>query len=186
MIVVIFGLPGSGKSYLAKYLSGLLHADYISSDVVKKELFSYPSYSECEKKQVYDEMLKRIAESECRKEVVVDSILSDMRIRQEFISKVKNIASVYFIEVTADEVLIKQRLSNSRYNNDAEFDVYEKIKNTWVPFEEPHLVLHSTNDNIAEMLDAISDYIFSSEMSRENILQLLGQRNFSVETKNTD
>jgi hypothetical protein len=36
------------------------------------------------------------------------------------------------------------------------------------------------------MLDAISDYIFSSEMSRENILQLLGQRNFSVETKNTD
>jgi predicted kinase len=161
MIVVIFGLPGSGKSYLAQHLSSLLHADYITSDAVRKELFSHPSYSEREKKQVYDEMLKRVAESECRKEVVVDATLSDIRIRQEFISKVKNIAPVYFIEVTADEVLIKERLSNSRNNSDADFDVYKKIKNTWLPFEEPHLVLHSTNDDIAEMLDVISDYIFS-------------------------
>jgi aminoglycoside phosphotransferase family enzyme/predicted kinase len=186
MIIVVFGLPGSGKSYLAQHLSRMLHAVYITSDAVRKELFMHPSYSEKEKKMVYDEMLKRIAESEFHKEVVVDATLSDIRIRQEFISKVKDIAPVYFIEVTADEVLIKQRLSNSRNNSDADFEVYEKTKSTWQPFAEPHLVLHSKNDNITEMLEAISDYIFSREMNRENILQLIGQRNFPVETQKAD
>jgi len=164
----------------------MLHADYVSSDAVRKELFRHPSYSENEKKKVYDEMLKRIAESEYHKEVVVDATLSDMKIREEFIRKIKKIALIYFIEVTADEELIEQRLSKSRNNSDADFNVYKKIKNTWLPFEEPHLELHSTNDNIAEMLDAISDYIFSREMSRENILQLISQRNFPVETNKAE
>ena len=186
MIIIVFGLPGSGKSYLAQHLSRMLHADYITSDAVRKELFRRPSYSENEKKKVYDEMLKRIAESEYHKEVVVDATLSDMSIRKEFISKVKDIAPVYFIEVTADEELIKQRLSKPRNNSDADFDVYKNIKNTWLPFDEPHLVLHSTNDNIAEMLDAISDYIFSRELYRENIIQLIAQKNFPLETNKAD
>ena len=110
MIIVVFGLPGSGKSYLAQHLSRMLHADYITSDAIRKELFRHPSYSENEKKKVYDEMLKRIAESEYHKEVVVDATLSDISIRTEFISKIKNIAAVYFIEVTAGEGLIQHRL----------------------------------------------------------------------------
>jgi aminoglycoside phosphotransferase family enzyme/predicted kinase len=186
MIIVVFGLPGSGKSYLAQHLSRMLHADYISSDAVRKELFRHPSYSEYEKKKVYDEMLERIAESEYHKEVVVDATLSDMSIRKEFISKIKNIAPVYFIEVIADEELIKQRLSRPRSNSDADFNIYKKIKNTWRPIEEPHLVLHSTNNNIAEMLDAVSDYIFCSKMDRENIIQLITQKNFPVETNTAD
>lgn len=164
MIIVIFGLPGSGKSYLAQHLSKMLHAEYIGSDAIRKELFKYPSYSQQEKKLVYDEMLKRISNSEYRKEVLVDATFSDVAIRQEFISKIKDIATVYFIEVIADETLIKQRLSTPRNESDADFDVYKKIRNTWQPFEEPHLVLHSTNDNLAEMLDVVSDYIFSTEM----------------------
>lgn len=186
MIIVVFGLPGSGKTYLAQHLSGMLHAAYISSDAVRKEFFRNPSYAEKEKKKVYDEMVKRITESECHKEVVVDATLSDRSIRTDFVSKIKQIAPVYFIQVIADEELIERRLSRPRNNSDAGFDVYKKIKNTWLPFEEPHLVIHSTNDNLPEMLDAVSDYIFCREMNLENIKQLIAQKNFPVQTNTAD
>ncbi len=182
MIIVVFGLPGSGKSYLAQHLSRMLHADYITSDAIRKELFRHPSYSENEKKKVYDEMLKRIAESEYHKEVVVDATLSDISIRTEFISKIKNIAAVYFIEVTAGEELIQQRLAKPRSDSDADFEVYEKLRDNWMPFEDPHLVLRSTNSNIEEMLDATCDYIFSRDMNEENIRSLVQQKNFPVQT----
>jgi len=186
MIIVVFGLPGSGKSYLAQHLSRMLHAEYITSDAVRKELSRHPLYSENEKKKVYNEMVKRIAESEYHKEVVVDATLSDMSIRKEFISKVKDIAPVYFIEVTADEELIKQRLGTPRSDSDADFEVYEKLRDNWIPFEEPHLVLRSTNDNIEEMLDATCDYIFSRDMNDKNIMLLAQQKNFPVQTNKAD
>lgn len=182
MIIVIFGLPGTGKSYLARHLSTMLHADYITSDAVRKELFQHPSYSEIEKEKVYAEMLKRIAESEYRKEVVIDATLSDISIRKELINEIKNIAPVYFIEVTADEELIKHRLSAPRNDSDADFEVYKKLKKSWVPFEESHLVLNSTNDNLEEMLDAVCDFIFSGGMNDESINLLAQQKNFPVQT----
>ncbi|MGN6193863.1 MAG: AAA family ATPase [Ginsengibacter sp.] len=181
MIIVVFGLPGSGKSYLAQRLAKMLNAGYINSDTIRKELFKQPSYSGQEKKSVYFEMLKKISDLEYRKEVVVDTTLSDIAIRPEFISKLKNIAKVYFVEITADESLIKQRLSAFRNDSDAGFNIYKKIKNTWLPFEEPHLVLQSTNENIEEMLDTACDYIFSKDMNDENIRLFNDQENFPTE-----
>lgn len=186
MIIVVFGLPGSGKSYLAQRLSKMLHAEYINSDAVRKELFQYPSYSQQEKEMVYDEMLKRISNAEYHKEVVVDVTLSDVAIRREFIRRLRKIASVYFIEVMATEEIIKDRLATPRKDSDADFDVYKKLRSTWFSIEEPHLMLHSTNDNIAEMLDAACDYIFSRDMNDENIRLLAHQKNFPVPTIKAD
>jgi len=186
MIIVIFGLPGSGKSYLAQRLSKMLHAEYINSDGVRKELFRFPTYSQQEKKQVYHEMLKKISDSEYRKDVVVDATFSDEVMREEFTSKVKDIATVYFIEITADEELIKLRLATPRSDSDADFEVYKRLRKNWLPFEEHHLVLRSTNNNIEEMLDATCDYIFSKEMNDQNIRLLINQKNFPVKTNKAD
>ena len=186
MIIVVFGLPGSGKSYLAQRLSKMLQAEYINSDVIRKELFQNPTYSEPEKKLVYAEMLKRISNAEHRKEVLVDATFSDAAMRQSFIASVKSIATAYFIEVTAEEELIKQRLAIPRDDSDADFDVYKRLRNTWLPFEEPHLVLRSTNDNIEQMLDATCDYIFSGDMNDENIRLLAQQKHFPVQTNKAD
>ena len=57
MVVIVFGLPGSGKSYFASRLAKKLEADYISSDQVRKKLFTRPDYSEEGKKQVYKKLV---------------------------------------------------------------------------------------------------------------------------------
>jgi predicted kinase len=57
MIVIVTGLPGSGKSYFASRLASMLDADYINSDRIRKNLFTQRTYSEEEKLKVYEEML---------------------------------------------------------------------------------------------------------------------------------
>ncbi|HEX5153371.1 MAG TPA: AAA family ATPase [Parafilimonas sp.] len=186
MIIIVCGLPGSGKSYFAQRLSQMLHAAYISSDAVRKELFRNPSYSDEEKRKVYDEMMKRISDAEYYKEVAVDATFSDVETRRNFIREAKKIAPVFIVEIVADEDLIKQRLAVPRQDSNADFAVYKKMKSTWPLFTEPHLVLHSTNDNIADMLDETTDYLFSKTMNQENIKRLIDKKNFPSETTSVD
>jgi predicted kinase len=60
MIIIVMGLPGSGKSYFAQRLAITINADYISSDRVRKTMMSSRTYSTKEKLLVYDEMLSQM------------------------------------------------------------------------------------------------------------------------------
>lgn len=63
MIIIVFGLPGSGKSYFASRLAKMINAGYVSSDKVRKELFKESVYSEQEKRAVYDKMLQQMEQA---------------------------------------------------------------------------------------------------------------------------
>ena len=182
MIVIVFGLPGSGKSYFAKRVAQMLSATYIGSDAVRKDMFPFPSYTEEEKKEIYAEMMRRSTEAKYLKEVVVDATFSDFETREKFLGQAKKITDVYIIEIRADEDIIKQRLALPRQDSDADFEVYKKIKSAWQPLMEEHLVLRSTNDNIMEMLEKTFDYLFSEQMNQHNIQQLMNGKNFPAKT----
>ena len=62
MIVIVFGLPGSGKSYFASRFAKVINAGYVNSDKVRKENFEKRIYSDQEKKAVYDKMLEQMKE----------------------------------------------------------------------------------------------------------------------------
>jgi predicted kinase len=59
MIVIVFGLPGSGKSFFASRLAKMINADYINSDMIRKEMFASSTYSEKEKAAVYNVMIEK-------------------------------------------------------------------------------------------------------------------------------
>lgn len=167
MIIMIFGLPGSGKSYFAENLAKVFGATYLSSDQVRKELSHNPKYSEDQKRQVYENMLGRL-ERLCKENAVVilDATFYKKAIRQQFIEKTALIKqSMIFIEVQASEEIIHNRVSEPRQHSDADFQVYKKIKNQFEPMEETHLVLQSTNDNIEAMLTEAKEYIKSKSTS---------------------
>ncbi len=54
MIVLICGLPGVGKSTLARDLASLIDAIVLSTDKIRKELISKPTYTKQERKSIYD------------------------------------------------------------------------------------------------------------------------------------
>ncbi|SDE43572.1 hypothetical protein SAMN05421636_10557 [Pricia antarctica] len=164
MNIMVFGLPGSGKSYFAERLAEKIDAEYVSSDRLRKELFPSRTYSDHEKAAVYDTMLKKLEETNTKKEnLVFDATFYKKETRELFIKKAKN--NSRFIEVWADEPVIKARLKESRPYSDADFEVHKLIKQEWEPLERPHLRLESRNDNIDVMLQKAMEYLKNEKKS---------------------
>jgi len=155
MIVIVFGLPGSGKSYFATNLADMIKADYINSDQVRRTMFGVRLYSVREKLSVYNEMLVQMHKAvKQHKNLVLDATFYTNAIRKKFLDAAEDIDNIIFIEVRAEESLIKERLKRPRKDSEADFGVYKKIKKQWEPLCKDHLILQSTDDddNIAEML----------------------------------
>jgi predicted kinase len=154
------GLPGSGKSYFAVQLAKLTGAEYISSNKLRYVMLKYPTYSDKETWVIYDEMLRRAAGNVREgKDVVLDAAFYTRALRTEFIRVLEEMTRTFCIELVADEGLIRARLKRPREDGDANFEVYQEIKEVWEPVQEPRLVLRSTDENIESMLDETMEYI---------------------------
>ena len=161
MIIIVLGLPGSGKSYFAQALANDLNATYVNSDRVRNEKGARGKYSKEEKMLIYQQMAERAREVVLTgKHVVVDGTFYLAAMIDLFRSvSSTTMTSIIFISVVADEDLIRQRLSEVRKDSEADYDVYLKIKEEAEPLEIAHLTLESGRDNIDEMLSAAKEYI---------------------------
>lgn len=158
MIIMVMGLPGSGKSYFAERLAKSTNAEYISSDRLRKELLSTKSYSDEEKAKVYNVMLQKMEKVVNReKDVVLDATFHKNKTRELFLKKAKG--TVFFIKIWAEGPVIDERLKKSRAYSDADHGVYELIQKQWEPLSQPHLSLKSTNENIDSMLQKAMEYM---------------------------
>ncbi len=161
MIILVAGLPGSGKSYFARHLAQLLDAEYINSDQVRDQLGFRGKYSSDDKQSVYSEMSLLAQKGlHLNTRVVLDATFYLESIREIFFKlALDNRVPVYIMEVVAEESLIRQRLKKERKDSEADFAVYRKLKKQFEPIAENHLRLASTNDNIKEMLELAMSYI---------------------------
>ncbi|HEY6082660.1 MAG TPA: AAA family ATPase [Chitinophagaceae bacterium] len=158
MIIIVLGLPGSGKSYFASRFANLIHADYINSDQVRKGMFPARSYSEKGKASVYNEMLKLARQSiKQNKNLLLDATFYKNELRKKFIDEAG--ADVVLIEIAAEEAVIKERLKQKREDSEADFEIYKLIKKQWEPLQGRRLILISSDNNIEDMLHEAVDYL---------------------------
>lgn len=161
MIILVAGLPGSGKSYFAERLARRLDATYINSDRIRAALHASGRYSLEDKLLVYKEMLLETKKAiEKKRDVVVDATFSHHIMREMFLRMAYHYdLEARVIEVVADEELIKQRLQQPRQYSEADYRVYEKVRDEFEGITMPHLTLPSTNNNLEDMLDRAISYI---------------------------
>ncbi|MFZ6052110.1 AAA family ATPase [Halocola ammonii] len=159
MIIAVCGLPGSGKSFFAKRLAGDLNAAYLSSDKLRKSLIEVPRHTPEEKKLVYKTLFEMVKDLAGNGDTIVVDATFHKAERRAQIAALSAVARIVFIEVKADEKIVKERTSRDRDYSDADFEVYLKIKDESEPFTQAHLVLESTNDNISEMLKTAHDHL---------------------------
>ena len=154
VIVIVFGLPGSGKSYFATRLAKALQARYVSSDELRRQMFATRTYSDEEKMRVYEAMLSTMQGSLARGEaIVLDATFGRAAWRRMFEDAAAASGHrIIYIEVIAREALIRERLQVPRTTSEADYSVYAKLKSGMEPLLDEHLVLTSSDDNIDSML----------------------------------
>jgi predicted kinase len=160
MVIIVFGLPGSGKSFFATRLAKDIQAEYVNSDRVRKKMFPASTYSKAEKDAVYEEMRRLMNEAIAKsKDIVLDATFHSEAIRKRFQNDIQDKSPLKFIEVTAKKKIVRERLSKPRAFSEADFKVYKKLKQEWEPFNEEHLVLESSDNNIEDMIMDAEAYL---------------------------
>ena len=161
MVIIVFGLPGSGKSYFASRLAAKLNALYVNSDELRLQLIPERAYTDAEKLLVYDAMLGAMADAIGKHgAIVLDATFYKEAIRNRFDLKAASLREpILYIEVTAPENIIAGRLAKPRNFSEADFAVYQKLKLAFEPLQQKHLVVVSSDNDIEPSIQQAIEYI---------------------------
>jgi predicted kinase len=161
LIVIICGLPGVGKSTLAKNLAPMINSTILSSDKIRKELFPNPTYSSFERKLVYDIMVilaKYLTEAGCN--CILDATFNREDSRLEIREKLHlDDREFQIVEcLCPEEVVISRLKSRKDEYSDATMDTYKKMKNIYEPVKSGHISVDtvlSPQENSQRIVEAI-------------------------------
>ncbi len=161
MVILVMGLPGSGKSYFAERLAKRLRADYMNTDVIRKSRLEKPTYTDEEKIMIYKEVFDAVYDhAYSRKPLVIDGTFYHRKIRDNFLKLATDLnIELKWIEIVAEEPQIKKRLAEKREWSDANFEVYKSIEEKYTPLVEDHLILKSVDGQVKAMVDKALVYI---------------------------
>ncbi len=139
MIILVAGLPGVGKTSVARELSKRFGLELLRSDVIRKEILGKKTYEQEEKFAVYDEMFERAGRL---KNVVLDATFY----KQELRDRARKLANalgteLFIVECVCPEELVKERLGK-RYGDESEagYAAYKVVKRAFEPIKEWHIV----------------------------------------------
>ncbi len=165
MVVLVMGLPGSGKTYFASLLAKKMEAMHYNSDHIRKEVGKWDKYDDMSKLNTYDAMLSKMHEAvQAGKDVVLDATFYKQYLRDKFYNTAEQLNTpLLMIEVRAAEDTIRQRVSKPRADSQADYEVYEKIKAEFEPDEKDHLVLYSDEESTETMISKALNYIRSND-----------------------
>ncbi|MFQ5974910.1 MAG: AAA family ATPase [Candidatus Hydrothermarchaeales archaeon] len=160
MLILVCGLPATGKSNLARSLARRLRAQVLNTDIVRKELLEKPTYSNEEKELVYDVtfLIARYLLFN-RRNVIIDGTFYKKRLRNRMRGIAKRERTKFkIVECTCPEEVIRERMARrakrKRTLSDADLEVYEKIKMEFEPIAEDHIVVQ-TDRNYRQNLEPI-------------------------------
>jgi len=148
MIVVICGLPGVGKTTLARGLAPLINAAVLSTDKIRKELIATPTYIWQERRLVYDVMT--LIAKYCQNagiNCILDATFTTENSRKELRRKLALKCNQFsIIECICSEDVIVSRLRNRENDfSDADITIYRKMKNIYEPVRGEHIIVDTSN-----------------------------------------
>jgi len=162
-LLLIAGLPGTGKSTVARAFAERYGGIHISSDLMRKAMNLRGHFDPEDKKKVYqamsDEALAALLNGQ---NAIVDSTFIDLSVRSAFESVARDCGVPFFwVEMRADENSIRERLKTPRTDSEADFSVFLALRAQSEPFRIPHLALWSDKLSLEEMVLAIYNYTLS-------------------------
>ncbi len=159
VVVVLMGLPGSGKSHFGRLLAARRGAVVVASDALRRRLFVAPSYARSETRTVFAiaHAMTRMLLAEGRT-VIFDATNLRERDRGPLYALAREAeAGLVLVRVTAPEPVIHERLAGRLARvapedaSDADLRVYEVMRERFEEPSRPYLATDSSADLSAEL-----------------------------------
>ncbi|MBK8558073.1 MAG: ATP-binding protein [Lewinellaceae bacterium] len=160
MLLLITGLPGSGKTTLARSYASKFGGVHLNSDLIRAELGLRGHYTPADKQRVYETLFQRADNAlQNDQDVVIDSTLFRKSLRQPYYDLAQKWHTPLFVVVTqAAEKTLQERVSQPRPDSEADQQVLERIQAQYEPVTEEHLELHTDQMKLEELSDAVRAY----------------------------
>lgn len=157
MIIMIMGLPGTGKSSLGQRVALDLGAIYLSSDQIRDMLGLRGQYAYRDKEAVYQEMLNRLGPlMEHGHIVVLDATFSQKKYRIPFVELAAwQQVPIYIIELIARPDTIAQRVKEKRCYSEADFEVYQRMLQGYEAPSVPTLQIRTDQLSLAQQANLV-------------------------------
>ena len=162
MMIIVCGLPGVGKTTLARQLAPFVKAVVLSTDKIRKELFPKPVYSRRERRLVYDVLLviaKYLhgANVNC----ILDGTFSQEKSRLEVMRKLNILPNKFFIiECFCPEDIVISRLKIRKHDySDADFSIYQRMKKIYESVKGKHITVDTSKISKSDVSAVASDLL---------------------------
>ena len=154
MIIIVFGLPGTGKSFFARHFAEETGADYLNTDIVRDEMDKQGQYDEKTNILIYEQLLRKMNPGALGgRDVIVDGTFQKESYREMFRRRSAWLnLDIIFIEMRASDETVKKRMEKERKYSEADYEVYLKIKNRFEAMAEEHTVMRSDMLSMDEMI----------------------------------
>ena len=153
-LVILCGLPGTGKSHFARELSRRASFVWLNSDRTRKLLVDAPSYSRREHRRVFSAM-HVLTRGYLRGgySVVFDATNLNENVRRPLYASASEVGvEPLIIRFTAPPELVRRRLTDradgvgEASQSDATWDVYSRMAVADQPVPRPHLLVAGPED----------------------------------------
>lgn len=184
-LLLLVGLPGSGKSSIVAALQHHFPTVVISTDGVRALLGRNAYYTAAQMGQVYELCYALIERRLQRGQRVVFDATNHLSARRAHLIRLgESLGAVVAITAVqaAQEVVrqrLQQRMSNRRnYNDlsDADWSVYKWMVETQEPITEPHIVLDTTMTPSAVLAEQLARYWLQVEERASSNINLQSYR----------
>ena len=160
--MIVCGLPGVGKTTIAKDLAPLINAVVLSTDKIRKELIPNPTYKKQEKKLIYNVLLivaKYLHQAGIN--CILDATFNTENSRKELRKKLGlSQEQISIVEcICPDDIVISRLKDRKNDYSDADISIYKKMKRIYQPIKEEHIILdtnqQSTKTNVKEIVNQL-------------------------------
>lgn len=153
-LVVVSGLPGTGKSYLCRKIAERSPFLILSSDTLRKVLFPSPRYDENENRRLFAACYA-LAEELLRKGIpVIFDATNLVERHREYLYRIaqRTRAKLILVSVEAPAEVVRQRLlarergESPQDNSQAGWEVYARMKRHREKITRNHFVVDTSQD----------------------------------------
>lgn len=153
-LIVVSGLPGTGKSFFCRKVAEKLPFLILTSDTLRKVLFPTPRHNEQENKRLFSACHVLVEELLTKGIPVIFNATNLLEHHREYLYRAAERAGARLIlvwveaspEVVRQRLLARERTAVPECDSEAGWDVYNKMKPRREKISRNHLVVDTSQD----------------------------------------